>query len=536
MGTEGVCAGCVAGKYRSNLVSDVCADCPVGKFSQDVNSETDTCEDCAAGTYAADDRSQCLQCAAGHYKISAGSEGCWGTLEIHNVARRCGAGGAIGPCPIYVISERQGFENTRHRLVDGDAPDNSFGLVDVNIGSATTDAATIVIDLERSYTLSHYRMWISKAVEREPQQVASMSDSRHLQSQDSCSDGTLNVCSTDFYRQTIQLTKYCEPGATGRYFCLRVPEGAWYGHEISLFALLWSPCPANRYRREDMCVECPVNSHTPPSNTATTCVCNAGFSSTGSGDCTGCAPGTYRNAPDWRHACRPCPHGSTSSAAAVGISQCLCASGVDIAEYVPTSVVCSSSCGCSPSTLDENGVVTFGPAAYTDNAHCVWVIASSAKISLQFSSFDTQKNSDYVVVTRCATAACDSRVEQLRNTSGGGADVDLNTTSETTAEHPYLQISFKSDASKTFNGFIANWWTSGPMYTCHRCAPGLYRVRSATTGLDSCALCPAHSYSPQGSNSVVECKCNAGYSALPGPDCTACRVGKYIQTGAPGGA
>ena len=108
MGTEGVCTGCVAGKYRSNLVSDACADCSAGKFSEIVNARTDTCADCGAGTYAADDKSMCLQCPADHLKSSAGPEGCWGTLQSVNVAQRCVVSGVTGPCEIFVRSERSG--------------------------------------------------------------------------------------------------------------------------------------------------------------------------------------------------------------------------------------------------------------------------------------------------------------------------------------------------------------------------------------------------------------------------------------------
>ena len=45
-GFDGLCASCVAGKYRIDLVSDSCADCSVGKFSEIVNAQTDTCAYC----------------------------------------------------------------------------------------------------------------------------------------------------------------------------------------------------------------------------------------------------------------------------------------------------------------------------------------------------------------------------------------------------------------------------------------------------------------------------------------------------------
>jgi len=328
-GADGLCASCVAGKYRSNLMSDACTDCAAGKFSQVVDAQTDTCAYCGAGTYAADNRSICLQCPADHLKSSAGPEGCWGALQSVDVAQQCVVAGVTGPCEISVHSERSDYQNTKHKLLDGvTAVDQSQPLR--THGLRTTNVATIVIDLHRFYTLSHVQLWLFAVTGyQDTDNIASMSDSRRSQSQQSCSDGTLNVCVS-----SMRSTTHCAPGAIGRFFCIRVLSDSICTNEVKLFALLWPPCPAHRYRRGDMCVECPANSQLPSNNTATACTCNTGFSSRGDGTCYGCVPGTYRNALGWQHACSACPAGSTSPEGSVGISQCVCAGGVDIAEYV----------------------------------------------------------------------------------------------------------------------------------------------------------------------------------------------------------
>jgi len=107
-GTDGVCIGCVAGKYKASPGPQACSLCAAGKFSAYLNSSTDTCTNCAARSYAVDNKtfcqscpektysaigsdsiadcscqagwsgtiSNCIGCVAGKYKASAGPQAC----------------------------------------------------------------------------------------------------------------------------------------------------------------------------------------------------------------------------------------------------------------------------------------------------------------------------------------------------------------------------------------------------------------------------------------------------------------------------
>ena len=66
---------------------------------------------------------------------------------------------------------------------------------------------------------------------------------------------------------------------------------------------------------------------------------------------------------------------------------------------------------------------------------------------------------------------------------------------------------------------------------CTACAVGKFSIEGISSGYASrsCALCPADSSSPVGSDGVDDCFCNAGYTGPNGVACTACAAGTYKQ-------
>jgi hypothetical protein len=81
---------------------------------------------------------------------------------------------------------------------------------------------------------------------------------------------------------------------------------------------------------------------------------------------------------------------------------------------------------------------------------------------------------------------------------------------------------------------------------CSTCSIGLYSVNYQATSNETCLLCPAGQWSPEGSpvcmdcptNSaapprmgrIVDCACNVGYTGPGGGPCVQCEVGKYKNT------
>ena len=64
--------------------------------------------------------------------------------------------------------------------------------------------------------------------------------------------------------------------------------------------------------------------------------------------------------------------------------------------------------------------------------------------------------------------------------------------------------------------------------TCVVCEAGTYE------DMDACASCPAYSQSHDGSTTISDCQCKAGYTGSNGGMCTACETGTYKVSLGPG--
>jgi hypothetical protein len=89
--------------------------------------------------------------------------------------------------------------------------------------------------------------------------------------------------------------------------------------------------------------------------------------------------------------------------------------------------------------------ITDGPSNYASNANCVWVVTSTARITVQFSAFSTEQSYDFVKLYNAGSATgavaasySGNSIPQMFRSSG-------NT----------LTISFTSDASVEGAGFVA---------------------------------------------------------------------------------
>jgi hypothetical protein len=119
-----------------------------------------------------------------------------------------------------------------------------------------------------------------------------------------------------------------------------------------------------------------------------------------------------------------------------------------------SGVACLGGCQCNPSNA-TNGTISDGPLNYTDMMNCQWLITAEygKAISLSFTSFNTEKDHDFVTIYRCSTSSCnsDSR-EEVARLSG----INVNSTIYTSSTG-YLQVVFMSDGSTHYPGFLAEW-------------------------------------------------------------------------------
>jgi len=62
---------------------------------------------------------------------------------------------------------------------------------------------------------------------------------------------------------------------------------------------------------------------------------------------------------------------------------------------------------------------------------------------------------------------------------------------------------------------------------CLECVSGKYSTEVGEVAEATCSMCPAHAFSPRGSNNITNCWCNTGYTGPLGGPCVACQAGFY---------
>ncbi|KAJ1471190.1 hypothetical protein T484DRAFT_1597831, partial [Baffinella frigidus] len=63
--------------------------------------------------------------------------------------------------------------------------------------------------------------------------------------------------------------------------------------------------------------------------------------------------------------------------------------------------------------------------------------------------------------------------------------------------------------------------------SCSLCATDTYSAVVASTSMSTCLVCPSNTFSAQGSNELVDCKCLSGFTGPDGFACNACSAGSY---------
>jgi hypothetical protein len=96
-------------------------------------------------------------------------------------------------------------------------------------------------------------------------------------------------------------------------------------------------------------------------------------------------------------------------------------------------------------------VITDGPNNYASNANCVWVVTSTAPITVQFSAFSTEQSYDFVKLYNGGSAAG----AVAASYSGMSLPPMFRSSGNT------LTISFTSDSSVESSGFVATIGSAG---------------------------------------------------------------------------
>jgi len=169
----------------------------------------------------------------------------------------------------------------------------------------------------------------------------------------------------------------------------------------------------------------------------------------------------------------------------------------------------------------------------------------------EFSAISTPENKQYGECVYCEAGTFKGH---LSNDACEVCDVDTFCVEGSVSEQSCTDFSQALSGSKEIadcecnTGYTLNTaypdTLSSADYTCVPCEAGMYKD---TTGSTPCEECPANKYnedtgsdavgdcrdcdtnsaSPTGSAAVTACKCNIGYSGIPGAECLECAAGKY---------
>ena len=269
------------------------------------------------------------------------------------------------------------------------------------------------------------------------------------------------------------------------------------------------------------CTACPSNAVSVRGSTGlNSCLCRAGYTGdAGSGeDCVACDANTFKPL-DGQDACLLCP---ANAASADEGRSCMCDSGHVFEHNVP-SLTCRDAdppfCACTPSVGASSGFISI--PIYNQQS-CTWMISGAApRVSITSLQMQSSSGEVRVHVAECQDIECTT--VQYSFTSY----VDLSGWEyQSAAAHLRVRFEWYNHVSDSSGGLVAEWSTSSKLPECSPCEAGTY---TDSTDASSCTTCPSHAVSAEGSTSLNNCECPAGYTgdAGNGAGCVLCEAGTY---------
>lgn len=540
------CRPCPKRQFKDTTGPGVCKDCPDGASSQEASTysgdcvcsdpgktvqtvvgENGTVANCVCGAgYYGSGNSPCSMCQAGKYKSTNGTDECIqcfdgttspaGSVKEDNCV--CTGQGSV-QVPAQVRCP--GLQNPPAAASSCPCPSNGSKIISASIPATSMSSTSSCEWLIEGKSVQIKFKSLSLFDGAEPHTLTVFECSN----EDTCSE----IKSTS--AKTIATDEIITTNERIMKLRLSVHNGiqlAYTGSEFEAEFQERAPCAcsAGRYKDESgscqlceaskysyvpgtlsTCFDCPSHSLSPIGSTsATECRCEAGYAGSNGDVCVACTSGKVKRA-SGGGVCSSCPTGKYATATAAATSCASCARGkyANDQELAACSarVTCTGSCDCSSvSSGNAEGIIHDGLNDYSNLAYCKWLVVTecSAGVRLTFDYFNTELDYDFITIYQCQSEDCITRTEIDRLS---GDQVQNNT--EYYSQSGLLQIVFSSDETVTARGFVARW----------------------STEADPCSLCPSHTFSVEGSNSSLACKCNAGYTGDAGSTCEACAPGTY---------
>ena len=361
----GPCVLCVAGTYKASRGSAACEACPENSVSPSGSSLETSCQ-CVPGHYG-EDGGLCTACPPNTYAPTLGSSHCSACPDNSEApgasslltACLCSAGyvgtngGTCAGCPASTYKDAPGSASC------SSCPANAQALpISTTADSCRCNAGYTGLDGEActACAAGSYKDSVGEAA------CVPCAAGKFLEA--SAADTNACVaCSAGTYSEM--------PGASAEGMCLRCAN-ATYSETVGAFSA-------------STCISCPANSSSPSgSSTAGSCLCNVGYTGPDGGECSACAPGTFKDARGSAD-CTECAAGSyLTEAGAYLPAQCVnCRQGTFSTTSAATS---SETCVACParSSSTSSGAYSESSCVCDENFYGSGGAACSACPLLQF--------------------------------------------------------------------------------------------------------------------------------------------------------
>ena len=519
---SGLCVACVPGTFKSVIGSSKCTNCSSDKYSEVAAGVVESqCLPCPANTtsmagsgsqmkckcnagFTGQGGSLCSSCAPGKFKPTYGSEPCTNCSSgSYSEVVAAVTKDVCRACPLNSYSESGSSIKGCRCNVGYTGPGGEINCSACAVGKFKPTNGSDECDLCGA---AQYLPKRGSVLEGECVPCPGNSTSNP-------GSGRLSQC-------------LCLPGYTGLSDpgnCTACPRGSYKNVNGSSACV---ECEAGKYAPNPGtldCTLCPNNSFSGHfSASITQCICNAGYTGS-SGVCTACAPGTFKNisgpanctlcnAGTYSNAtsqvnittCKSCPTNTFSDPGSDDLFDCFCSPG-----YTGNRTVCTPcAVGKYKAVGGSSQCIACIPGKYADVVgldHCKSCNNDSQSLSGSVSAGNCTCNAGY---TEKANTKCNQTIALNSNNS-----TNLTSTICVTA---ISCIPCNPGTYKSVSG-------SKP---CTMCGRGKFLPFFASTQQTACEGCPMNSDSSNGSMSINDCLCNAGFTGVAG-NCSACPAGTF---------
>ncbi len=531
----GTCDECAVGKFSNELGAYQCTNCSTGT-AQNRTGQT-SCHTCTNTQYAATGATACQNCP-GNATTTQGANA-FKTDCLCNAGFAGENGSECAQCGLGTYTERPG---------QGECQNCSGGYFQNRSGM------TLCIPCENG-KYSEVAQSECKGCPDNSALDPSKDGSRQNNVSDcECRPGFFNNDSTSQNQSCTVCGRGTYTETYGSQTCTNCGIGKFNNATAQNNRTACQQCDLTKFSAAGSvsCTPCPSNAtarHQRPN--ITDCQCNSGYNGSDGGNCTACAPGTYKDELG-AMPCTLCSAGTASAHyAAVTVGTCrdcedtkFAGRGSAECDTCPTDAssvlprATKADCRCDPGTTGNNGqaceaceVGTYKPQM--GHAPCTQCGAGKFSHDSKKASEDTCQecpDAEYAPVgshscTPCPTGATSwgerAAVDDCKCRSGfNGTDGHACTGCRAgTFKQVVGEGNCQLCPPGTFSTVEKAEWAS----SCTPCGVGMY----SSAGSTACTFCFANAVSDARSGDIGSCECNVGYGYTAPDICTTCTTAKF---------